>query len=176
MLDRLMTYEELAAALGRSPEAVRQLVKRKRWRRVISNDDGKARITVPVDYLEANPPDDPRPAGPTTPERPAVEPPAVPPATPQEPSADARTLMAFLQERIGELRDRAAELEGELRTARGTIADLTTDKARTHALLEAAQARADELRTERDRLLDRLTAPAPAPPPGLLSRLRRAFG
>src|SRR4051794_5788298 len=36
--DRLMTYDELAEALGRSGEAVRALVIRKRWRRTLEND------------------------------------------------------------------------------------------------------------------------------------------
>jgi hypothetical protein len=51
MTDRQMTYDELAIALGKTPDAARQLVKRKRWKRTIGND-GKARITVPDDELE----------------------------------------------------------------------------------------------------------------------------
>src|SRR3954452_15198868 len=61
-----MTYDELAEALGRSGEAVRALVIRKRWRRTLGND-GRARITVPAEALEARrPPSAPRaevPAG-----------------------------------------------------------------------------------------------------------------
>src|SRR3954452_16050085 len=49
--DRLMTYDELAEALGRSGEAVRALVIRKRWRRTLGND-GRARIAVPEEALE----------------------------------------------------------------------------------------------------------------------------
>ena len=49
--ERLFTYEELATTLSRPPEAVRQLAKRKRWRRTLGND-GKARIAVPADYLD----------------------------------------------------------------------------------------------------------------------------
>jgi hypothetical protein len=62
MTDRQMTYDELATALDKTPDAARQLVKRKRWKRTIGND-GKARITVPDDELQPDasprcPPDD----------------------------------------------------------------------------------------------------------------------
>lgn len=40
-----LTYAELATRLGRSEEAVKSLVKRKRWRRSVGND-GLARITL----------------------------------------------------------------------------------------------------------------------------------
>ncbi len=40
-----LTYAELAARLGRSEEAVKSLVKRKRWRRSVGND-GLARVTL----------------------------------------------------------------------------------------------------------------------------------
>ena len=43
MAERLMTYAEMEVTLRRTPEAVRQLVKRKRWRRIVGNDR-KARI------------------------------------------------------------------------------------------------------------------------------------
>src|SRR4051794_21735380 len=105
--DRLLTYEELAAALGRSAEAVRQLAKRKRWRRVISNDDGKARVVVPVEVLEApHPPDDPR------------TPPADRSDTGAEPTGDACALLDMLRAHVAELRHEARE-------ARSTVADLT---------------------------------------------------
>src|SRR5919199_6734864 len=108
-----MTYEELAAALGRSPEAVRQLAKRKRWRRIIGND-GKARVVVPVEYLDmARPPDVPRSSDRTTPERPPTD----RPDADAELTGDARTLIAMLQARI-------TELGGELKEARATIAEL----------------------------------------------------
>src|SRR3954470_17752777 len=50
--ERTLTYDELAALLRRSPEATRQLVRRRRWRRALGND-GKMRVTVPVEALEA---------------------------------------------------------------------------------------------------------------------------
>ena len=50
--ERTLTYDELAALLRRSPEATRQLVRRRRWRRTLGND-GKMRVSVPVEALEA---------------------------------------------------------------------------------------------------------------------------
>ena len=51
---RLLTYDELAVALGIARESARQLVIRKRWHRSKGND-GKARIHVPVEALEHHP-------------------------------------------------------------------------------------------------------------------------
>jgi hypothetical protein len=155
MSDRLFTYDELAAALGRSPEAVRQLAKRKRWRRIIGNDDGKARVAVPVEVLDApRPPDVPR-----TPDRSSSErSPADHPDTPVEPSADVRSLITVLEARV-------SELSGELKQARTTIAALTTkaahadvlealleaERKRTVEVKEAERQRAEDLKAERDR-------------------------
>src|SRR3712207_2568996 len=50
--ERTLSYDELAALLRRSPEATRQLVRRRRWRRTLGND-GKMRVTVPIEALEA---------------------------------------------------------------------------------------------------------------------------
>jgi ribosome maturation factor RimP len=50
--DRTLTYDDLAALLQRSPEATRQLVRRRRWRRTLGND-GKMRVSVPIEALEA---------------------------------------------------------------------------------------------------------------------------
>ncbi len=142
MSERQMTYEELAAALGRSPEAVRQLAKRKRWRRIMGND-GKARVVVPVEYLDmARPPDVPRSSDRTTPERP----PADRPDADVEPTGDARTLIAMLQARI-------TELGGELKEARTTIAELqgkASDRDRLLGQLEGLQAALEEMRGDRD--------------------------
>lgn len=50
--ERTLTYDEIADLLRRSPEATRQLVRRRRWRRTLGND-GKMRVAVPVEALEA---------------------------------------------------------------------------------------------------------------------------
>jgi hypothetical protein len=155
MSDRLLTYDELAAALGRSPEAVRQLAKRKRWRRIIGNDDGKARVAVPTEVLDApRPLDVPRSSDRMFPERPPV----VHLDADAEASADARTLIAVLEARV-------SDLVGQVKEAQTTIATLTTKAARVdvlEALLEAERKRvvevkeaerqrADDLKAERDR-------------------------
>jgi flagellar biosynthesis/type III secretory pathway protein FliH len=137
-----MTYEELAAVLGRSPEAVRQLAKRKRWRRIIGND-GKARVVVPVEYLDmARPPDVPRSSDRTTPERP----PADRPDANTEPSGNVRALIAMLQARI-------TELGGELKEARTTIAELqdkASERDRLLGQLEGLRAALEEMKDVRD--------------------------
>lgn len=147
---RVMTYDEAATALGRSPEAVRQLCKRKRWKRTIGND-GRARISVPEEDLAAlRTPDDPRPSDRTTPGR--------SPDTAEDvsaPNPDARALLALLQAHVGELQGRVAELDGEVK-------DLRPKAARVDVLekqLQAEQNRAAELRE----LLDRAMTPAPVP-------------
>src|SRR4051812_33760610 len=88
MDERTFTYDELAMALGKSHEATRAMCIRKRWRRTIGND-GKARITVPVEAVEAHrTPDIPRAPTPPYPEHS----PDVLQDTSAEPNADARTL------------------------------------------------------------------------------------
>src|SRR4051812_39458326 len=129
MTERLMTYAKMEVALRRTPEAVRQLVKRKRWRRIVGNDR-KARIAVPADFIEENVPDDTRPSVPddtdTTPRTTPVSSPAPVPDAGQDPTGptgDARALLDMLQTRV-------AELDGDLRQARATIADLTAKAGR----------------------------------------------
>src|SRR4051794_39882551 len=106
MAERLMTYAEMEVALRRTPEAVRQLVKRKRWRRVVGNDR-KARIAVPLDFIESNVPDDTPPSVPddadTTPRTTPISSTAAVPDAGQEPTGstgDARALLDMLQARV----------------------------------------------------------------------------
>src|SRR3954471_20503323 len=47
---KLLSYAEIAAALGIGGNSARALVRRKRWQRKPGND-GHARIEVPVEYL-----------------------------------------------------------------------------------------------------------------------------
>lgn len=46
-----LTYDELADRLGISGASARNLVRRKKWNRATGND-GKARISVPVETIE----------------------------------------------------------------------------------------------------------------------------
>src|SRR4051794_32655217 len=129
--DRLLTYDELAAALERSPEAVRQLAKRKRWRRIISNDDGKARVAVPVEVLEApRSPDVQRSTDRPNAERPRDD----RPDTGTEVTGDARALLAMLQARVAELDSDLREARTDLKAAQSTIMDLTATAARVPGL------------------------------------------
>ncbi len=152
MSERTFTYDELAAALNKSHEATRAMCIRKRWRRTIGND-GRARITVPIEAVEAH-------RTPDVPQTPTVPNPEhtldVPQHTSSEPSADARALIAILQDRIGELQGRVTGIDAELREARSTIAELTLTATRVgvlEALLDAERKRVEEIReAERQRV------------------------
>src|SRR4051812_4944626 len=95
---RLMSYAELGEAIGRSEVAARSIAVRRRWRRIVGND-GKARVSVPVETLakllaKAN---DRPVARPDTP--PDAEPVARPDGEP-EARADARALITMLEARV----------------------------------------------------------------------------
>ncbi len=45
--ERTLTYDELETMLRKSPKAVRQLVRRREWRRIPGND-GRTSIAIPV--------------------------------------------------------------------------------------------------------------------------------
>src|SRR3954467_10133325 len=94
--ERLLTYDEAAAAFGKSHEAVRQLAKRRRWRRALGND-GRARIAIPVEELGgARTPDVPPASARPPPGRPPVD----QPNASAEPTGDARALLDYLQARV----------------------------------------------------------------------------
>lgn len=66
MTTQLMTYDDLASALGIAPDSARKLARRRNWRRQPGND-GKIRIEVPIERLPPsvdsprdNPPDSPQ--------------------------------------------------------------------------------------------------------------------
>jgi hypothetical protein len=139
--DRLMTYDELAEALGRSTEAVRAMVIRKRWRRTLGND-GKARVSVPTEALET-----------------LQTPNAPPPHTRSEPRAEARANTPAEhtpseQPVIALLHARVAELAAELREARAATSEAQAKANRVEgleALLAAERERVNDLKVERDR-------------------------
>lgn len=152
--DRFMTYPELAEFLGRSEEAARQLAKRRRWRRVISNEDGRARVAVPVEFLEApRPPVEPRPTDQSSPDQ------------PEDDQEDVLTIVALLRGQIARLEDdlekardgldeARASLEVErIRAAQVDVLQALLEIERKHVALvtEDARQRADELRQDRDR-------------------------
>src|SRR3954469_11765105 len=149
MSDQLLTYEELAEALGRSYEAVRAVCIRKRWRRSPGND-GKVRVHVPADVLETLRTANAHRAHATL-------------NTERSPSAqvndldamngDARALIALLEARVAELQGRVTELGGEVKEVRAANASLTAKNAELsakvgrvdvlEALLDAERRRGD---------------------------------
>ena len=145
MHDRLMTYAELAEFLGRSEEAARQLAKRRRWRRVISNDDGRARVAVPVEFLEMP--------------RPPVEPRSEEEPDAEQPGDDQTDVLSV----VSVLREQLDRLTGELDTVR-TALDVERVRAAQVDVLKAVlesertrleDARAAELRRVEDMRADR---------------------
>jgi hypothetical protein len=148
MHDRLMTYVELAEFLGKSEEAARQFAKRRRWRRSISNDDGKARVSVPIEFLEMP--------------RPPVE-----PRADEEPDAERPDDQAgsAYGEVVTMLRDRIEGLETELGTVRGALeleriragqvevlnALLAIERTRLEEARAREAQRVEDLKSERDR-------------------------
>lgn len=147
MHERLMTYGELAEFLGRSEEAARQLAKRRRWRRSISNDDGKARVSVPLEFLEQpRPPVDPRPEDEADAEQPADD------------QADVLSVVAVLREQVdrltGDLAAARTALDVErVRAAQVDVlkAVLESERARLEDARAAEARRVEDLKAERDR-------------------------
>lgn len=147
MTDRLMTYPELGEFLGRSEEAARQLAKRRRWRRVISNDDGRARVSVPIEFLEQP--------------RPPVEPRSEDEADAEQPADDQADVLSV----VALLRDQVDRLTGELDTVRTALdvervraaqvdvlkAVLESERARLEDARAAEARRVEDLKAERDR-------------------------
>ena len=127
--DRLMTYLELAEALGRSEVAIRSLVARRRWRRVRGND-GVIRLEVPAETLE-------RLRQRSIERRQSIN--DAPTDTLTTPPIEDRSVVALLQARV-------AELQEELRETRATAAGLMTKAAR----VEGLEVLVDELRLSRD--------------------------
>lgn len=143
MHDRLMTYAELAEFLGKSEEAARQFAKRRRWRRSISNDDGKARVSVPVEFLEMP--------------RPPVEPRADDEPDAEQPADDHPDTLEVL----AMLRSRIAQLEGDLSGAR-TALDVERIRAAQvdvlQAMLAAERARVEDIKANEARRIEDLKA------------------
>jgi hypothetical protein len=139
--DRLMTYDELAEALGRSGEAVRALVIRKRWRRALGND-GRARIAVPEEALETR-----RSPSATRARSPSEARPEAPAEPPPSGSPSEAPMIALLHARI-------AELAAELRETRATLVEAQTKAALNdslEALIAIERERLSDTKVERDR-------------------------
>lgn len=148
MADTWMSYPAAAAALGMTPESVRQRARREHWRKQLAND-GKALILVPDDARV--PPGDT--GGDTLGETPAPRPrPRPEPDTAAlqarlvEIEARANELRADLeherQERLKE-RDRAERLVGEVADLARQLAKVADEAGARERDLHSRLAKAD---------------------------------
>jgi hypothetical protein len=165
-----LTYADLATRLGRSEDAVKSLVKRKRWRRSVGND-GLARVTLDeAELVDMSNPDRRgvgRPPANSTRAK-AVEPRPIPVQPLQELHARIAAAEALATERLVELdaaRQTAALHRDDFERERAR-ADHVVDElvAITSKLVEAERARseaaamAERARAEADAALADLQA------------------
>lgn len=152
---RWLTYVELGEALGITPDSARRLVARKKnWPRK-TNNEGRALIGVPTEYLEREKP----------------TPIAVPDAT----HAVTRGDGADITHAVMVLTQHIERLEKELATARERAADRDSLAVQLDALRTAL----NEMRAERNRWhsqAERLAAPRAATVPSVpAANVRRAW-
>lgn len=190
METKLLTYAELAKALGITAASAKRLAIRKAWQKTTGND-GKARVAVPVERLAESEGGDgggdatgvitgvvaSDAAGDGTGAATGVV------SGDMSPPLDAtRQLLAHLESRI-------TELTGELKDARETIATLNETAKRVdalaaearglEALLEAERKRSEELRADGLRWqgqAEKALAAVPIPQPEKRGFLRRLLG
>ena len=146
---RWLTYDELASELGITRESARQLVIRKRWSKSRGND-GKARVGVPEELLQARTSDD---TGDATP-------PDMSDDTSRSTSADLSVIRVLTRhiERIEKERDALADRlsaveaeRGEERLKAATVEPLKATIDLLKQALDTEKNRTDELRQERDK-------------------------
>lgn len=135
---KLLTYAELAAALGITPASAKRLAIRRGWQKTLGND-GKARVIVPVERLEAAASDD---SGDTAGDDPRDD----TGDASGDVTGDEATAFSVLTRHIERLEGKLSELKASLEAERVRAAEVSP--LRTH--LEAEQRRSSELREERD--------------------------
>lgn len=156
MTTRAMTYSELGAALGITAASAKRLAVRNRWAKSVGND-GRSRVNVPVERLEAarDIPDD------TSGDDTSASTGDITGSV----TSDARALIAHLEAAAADLRARLDRAEVELSDLRPLAAELAqakaqvaaearraADAAAAAAALVAAEARrADDLRAALER-------------------------
>lgn len=148
---KLLSYAEIATALGIGGNSARALVRRKRWHRKPGND-GLARIEVPVEYLAEHAKVAPAKEGDDS----------TPSSLPSSSPAEGSVIEAF-ERHIGRLEGELAALKQEHDAGRRDLLAARADAAYVPALrdtvaalkgaLESEKARVADLRAERDRLL-----------------------
>jgi hypothetical protein len=156
-----LTYEELGQALRITPASAKRLAIRRKWSKAPGND-GKTRVTVPLERLEG--------ARHVTDVTTAD-------ITEDAPGGDTEDVTGDITQAVNILTQHIARLEKELVEVRDRASDrdvIAGQLEGLRAVLEVERKRSEELRLERDRLLDRLIT-APEPKPGFLDRLRRVF-
>lgn len=154
METKSLTYDELGIALGITAASAKRLAIRRKWSKAPGND-GRTRVTVPLERLEEA---SKRAADDITSD------------VTSDTAGDITHVVNILSQHI-------AKLEKELVEVRERASDRDILEGQLEGLktvLEVERKRAEELRVERDRLLDRLMAP-PEPKTGFIDRLRRAF-
>lgn len=144
---RWLTYDDMATALGITPDSARRLATRHRWPRRPGND-GRALVAVPEERLDR--PHEPRAEAPAEADEGA------------ETGRDARALIGYLDRRVGELTDElgetrrvADEARTEAREAREAADRLRVQAGQVDvltALVSAERAHLSAVRVDRDRL------------------------
>lgn len=150
LASRWLTYDDMAEALGITPDSARRLATRHKWARRPGND-GRALVAVPEERLER--PHEPR--ADAAPDDAADDAPDV--------GRDARALIGYLERRVGELTDdllesrRVAEdARTEAREARTAAEALRVQAGQVDvltALVAAERAHLAEVRVDRDRIV-----------------------
>lgn len=160
LASRWLTYDDMAEALGITPDSARRLATRHKWARRPGND-GRALVAVPQERLDR--PQEPR-ADVSGPDDAGEDAP--------EASRDARALIGYLERRVGELTDDllesrrvAEEARAEAREARTAAETLRVQAGQVDvltALVAAERAHLAEVRVDRDRMVA-ILAERPAP-------------
>ncbi len=141
---RWMTYDEMAEAMGITPDSARRLVARRKWARRQGND-GRARVGVPAERIPDSPPDalpdvDEDDSQDDTPDSRDDITPVLKVLT-QHIERIEKELDAVKNERDAE-RSRAAELAfqaAQVDTLKSVIDDLKAERARWASAAEASQ-------------------------------------
>ena len=134
------TYNEAAARLGVTPEAVRRRAIRNKWARMPGND-GKTRVMIPNE----------------------AHPPSAPHVTPDT-SALVSSLEAHIATLKTEIERLTAELAGERERGDRVIADLAGERAEHQEQLAAAMSQLVELARRLAAIAETQTSAEPEPP------------
>jgi hypothetical protein len=140
---RWLTYDELAAALGITPDSARRLVARKKWPRRAGND-GRARIGVPAERI---------------PDKPPVSHADTIPDVEEDDSPDDRSdvtlIVSILTQHIERIEKELETVKSERDAERLQAAQLALKAAEVDALkavIESERKRTEDMKAEQERL------------------------